>query len=154
MDPAPLPAFEPFRLRLSAWLTRAAPWIIAIDGLVVVLVGLYSVYNSFIAFQGESFILLMAGLGLLLFGVMMMLRWNLPLVRIGLVGLVAGYFGEALQEFQVATDPCDIGATMERCASHVPGGIPWEVYQGPFFLALLLFVMIAFQPALTREADR
>ena len=91
---------------------------------------------------------MIAGLALVLFGLMTVVRWNLTAVRTGMIGLTAGYFASALTEFQVATDPCDIGSTLERCVGHVPGGFPWVVYQGPLTLAILTFVLIAFQPLL------
>ena len=147
------PTLDRLKVRLTASLTRAAPYVVAVDGVLVMLTGLYALANSFFAFQGEGLILLIAGFALLLFGFLMIVRWNLPLVRLGLVGLTAGYFAEALQEFQVATDPCDIGATMERCLGHVPGGVPWQVYQGPMMLATFTFVLIAFQPLLHSSAD-
>jgi len=157
-DDADLPeaaqdAVPPVKQRITERLTHAAPTIVAVDGVLVILVGVYALVNAAFAFQGEAPLLVIGGLALLMFGTMMILRWNLPLVRLGLVGLVAGYFAEALQEFQVATDPCDIGATMERCAGHVPGGVPWQVYQGPLFLAVLLFVLIACQPALSTRDE-
>lgn len=152
IDPQ-LPTLDRLKVRLIAMLTRAAPYVVAVDGVLVMLTGFYALVNSFFAFQGESLILLIGGLALVLFGFLMIVRWNLPLVRLGLVGLTAGYFTEALQEFQVATDPCDIGATMERCIGHVPGGVPWLVYQGPMMLATFTFVLIAFQPLLPRGAD-
>ena len=144
-----LPATERLRLRLTDSMTRAAPYVVAIDGMLVIVAGASAVIASTSAFQGEGFLLLVAGLALILFGSMMILRWNLSVVRFGLFGLTAGYFASALQEFQVATDPCDIGATLERCATHVPGGLPWVVYQGPLILAVLLFVFIVFEPLLT-----
>ena len=147
----PVPALERLRLRLSAGLTRNAPRIVSIDGVLVFLIGIYALISSLVSYQGEGFLLVIGGLALLLFGFMMVLRWNLPLVRIGLVGMTAGYFASALQEFQVATDPCDIGATFERCVGVVPGGIPWLVYQGPLVLAVLLFILIAFEPATRGE---
>jgi hypothetical protein len=103
------PAMERLHLRLSAALTRAAPYIVSIDGALVFLLGVYALVNSAISYQGEALLLFVGGMALLLFGFMMVVRWNLPLVRIGLVGVTAGYFASALQEFQVATDPCDIG---------------------------------------------
>lgn len=146
-----LSAAERLRLGLTASMTRVAPYVVAIDGVLVMVAGASALIASTSAFQGEGFLLFVAGLALILFGSMMILRWNLSVVRFGLFGLTAGYFASALQEFQVATDPCDIGATLERCATHVPGGLPWVVYQGPLILAMLLFVFIVFEPLLTSK---
>ena len=143
---------ESVRIRLSAVMTRLAPNVVTIDGVLVIVVGVYAVIASANTFQGEGFLLIVGGLALILFGIMMILRWNPSAVRTGLIGLTAGYFASALTEFQVATDPCDIGATLERCASHVPGGTPWVVYQGPLVLATLLFVFICFEPLLAARA--
>src|SRR6187551_822637 len=148
------PALERLRLRLNALMTRAAPYAVAIDGVALIVVGIYALVGAANAFQGEGFLLAVGGLALILFGLMMLIRWNLSAVRTGLFALTAGYFATALQEFQVATDPCDIGATLERCATHVPGGIPWLVYQGPLLLAMLLFVFLVFEPALTTRSSQ
>ena len=143
-----VPPTERLRRRLDASMGRAAPYVVTIDGALLIIVGFYALIGAANAFQGEWFLLTVGGLALILFGSMMALRWNLAAVRIGLFGVTAGYFATALQEFQVATDPCDIGATLERCATHIPGGIPWVVYQGPLLLAILLFIFIAFEPSL------
>jgi hypothetical protein len=66
--------------------------------------------------------------------------------------MTAAYFASALSEFEVATDPCDIGATMERCAGHVPGGQPWAVYEEPLLLAILLFFFLALEPIVSARA--
>ena len=145
----PLPALERLGLRLSTLMTRAAPYAVAIDGALLIVAGGSALIASANAFQGEGFLLLVGGLALILFGLMMLVRWNLSAVRTGLFALTAGYFATSLQEFQVATDPCDIGATFERCVGHVPGGLPWIVYQGPLILAMFLFVFIVFEPLLT-----
>jgi hypothetical protein len=147
-------AVERLRLRLSSLMTRVAPYLVAVDGLLLILAGVYAVIGSVGSFQGEGFLLLVGGLALVLFGFMMLIRWNLPAVRVGLIGLTAGYFATALSEFEVATDPCDIGATLERCAGHIPSGHPWVVYQGPLILAMLLFVFIAFEPLLASRGAR
>ncbi len=133
------------RLRLSESMTRVAPYAVAVDGVLLIVVGVYALIASANTFQGEGFLLVVGGLALILFGLMIFLRWNLSAARTGLIGLTAGYFASALTEFQVATDPCDIGATLERCAGHVPGGTPWVVYQGPLVIAMLLFVFIVFE---------
>jgi len=129
-------------------MTRAAPYLVSLDGILLIVVGFYALIGAANAFQGEAFLLLVGGLALILFGLMVVIRWNLSAVRTGLFALTAGYFATALQEFQVATDPCDIGATLERCATHIPGGSPWVVYQGPLIVAMLLFVLIVFEPLL------
>ncbi|HYI22533.1 MAG TPA: hypothetical protein VEX62_07845 [Candidatus Limnocylindrales bacterium] len=98
------------------------------------------------AFQGQDLLLLIAGFALIAFGVMIVFRWNLRAVKTGLAGMTAGYFASALSEFEVATDPCDIGSTLARCADHVLGGTPWAVYQGPVLLAVLLFFLLALEP--------
>jgi hypothetical protein len=67
-------------------------------------------------------------------------------VRTGLTGLTAGYFAIVLTEFEVRTDPCDIGATMAACADHVVTDTPWGLYQGPPILAALLFIFLALEP--------
>jgi hypothetical protein len=144
---------ERVRLRLTAIATRVAPYAITIDGMFLVIVGLYALVGAANSFQGEGFLLTVGGLAIILFGLLMILRWNLSAVRTGLFALTAGYFATALQEFQVATDPCDIGSTLERCADHVPGGLPWLVYQGPLVLAMLLFVFIVFEPLLTPRSS-
>jgi hypothetical protein len=133
-------------------MTRAAPYVVAIDGLLLIVAGASALIASTNSFQGEGFLLVVGGLALVLFGFLMIVRWNLTAVRTGLFALTAGYFATALQEFQVATDPCDIGATFERCVGHVPGGLPWIVYQGPLILAMLLFVFIVFEPLLPHSA--
>jgi hypothetical protein len=143
---------EGLRLRLTAISTRVAPHVVTIDGTLLIVTGVYALLGAANAFQGEGFLLVVGGLALILFGSMVILRWNPSLVRTGLVALTAGYFASALTEFQVATDPCDIGSTFERCAGHVAGGLPWVVYQGPLLLAMLLFVFIAFEPALKSKA--
>jgi len=133
------------RLRLTAIAPRVAPYVMTIDGVLLIVVGVYALIGAMGAFQGEGLLLVVGGLALILFGSMTIIRRNLAAVRTGLFGLTAGYFASALTEFQVATDPCDIGSTLERCSGHVPGGLPWAVYQGPLFLAILLFVFIAFE---------
>ena len=65
--------------------------------------------------------LFIAGLALLAFGVMIVFRWNLRAVKTGFAGITTGHFAVALTEFEVATDPCDIGSTLARCAGHVAG---------------------------------
>jgi hypothetical protein len=137
---------ERIRRRLTAISTRAGPHVLTVDGVLLIVVGVYSLFGAVSSFQGEGFLLVVGGLALILFGLMTIVRWNLTAVRTGLIGLTAGYFASALSEFQTATDPCDIGATFQRCAGHVPGGLPWLVYQGPLLLAILVFVFIAFQP--------
>jgi hypothetical protein len=137
---------EQMRTRLSAISARAAPHVLTIDGVLFIVVGIYALIPALNSTQGEGFLLVVGGGALILFGLMTIIRWNLPAVRTGLIGLTAGYFASALSEFQTATDPCDIGATFERCAGHVPGGHPWLVYQGPLLLAILVFVFIACQP--------
>ena len=71
---------------------------------------------------------------------------------LGLIGMTAGYFASALSEFEVATDPCDIGSTLERCVGDPVLGTPWVVYQGPLVLAILLFVFIALETFLVTPA--
>jgi hypothetical protein len=153
-SPAPrLTVAERVRLALTGFATRAAPYAITIDGMLLVVVGLFALVGAANSFQGEGFLLIIGGLALILFGLMMILRWSLSAVRTGLFALTAGYFATALQEFQVATDPCDIGSTLERCADHVPSGVPWVVYQGPLMLAILLFVFIVFEPLLRLQSS-
>jgi len=142
------PSADRLRLRMSEAFTRAAPYIVTIDGILVIIVGVYAAFNALSTFQGEGLLLFVGGLALVLFGIMIIGRWNPVAVRTGMVGLTAGYFAAALSEFEVATDPCDIGATLDRCAGHVPGGGPWIVYQGPLILGVLLFLFIAFEPRL------
>jgi hypothetical protein len=119
---------------------------LSVVGVLVALTGVVALIGSSLAFQGEDLLLLIAGIALLAFGVMIVLRWNLRAVKTGLAGMTAGYFASALTEFEVATDPCDIGSTLERCAGHVAGGTPWAVYQGPVVLTVLLFLVIALEP--------
>ena len=140
---------EHFRLRLSKGTSRIAPYALTIDGVLMIVAGIYALIGATNTYQGEGFLIVVAGLALILFGLMTIMRLNPTAVRTGMIGLTAGYFASALTEFQVATDPCDIGATLERCAGHVPSGLPWLVYQGPLSLAILTFVLIAFQPLLT-----
>jgi hypothetical protein len=127
--------------------------LLSLDGVLIGLTGVLALVGAFNAFQGEEVVLFIAGLALLAFGVMVVFRWNLPAVKTGLAGMTAGYFASALTEFEVRTDPCDIGSTLARCADHVPGGTPWEVYQGPVFLAALLFFLLALEPYATRSRD-
>ena len=139
--------------RFSEAFTRAAPYIVTIDGVLLIIVGLYAAWSAIGSFQGEGMLLVVGGLAIVLFGVMVIGRWNPAAVRTGLIGLTAGYFATALSEFEVATDPCDIGATLDRCVGHVPGGGPWVVYQGPLILGVLLFIFIAFEPLLTKKTE-
>ena len=128
-------------MRVTWWPSTAGSWSC---------VGIYALIGALNTFQGDGFLLVVAGFALIIFGLMMIVGWNLAAVRTGLIGLTAGYFAASLSEFQVATDPCDIGSTLDRCAGHVPGGLPWLVYQGPLLLAMLLFVFIAFEPMVRR----
>jgi hypothetical protein len=148
-----LPLSERTRRRITAYLTRLSPRLFAIDGALVAIAGLFAIQASIGTFQGEGFLLVFGGGALVLFGLMMILRWNLPAARTGLIGLTAGYFATALTEFQVATDPCDIGAKFARCAGAPVLGAPWIVYQGPLILAMLLFVFIALEPFLPEAAE-
>jgi hypothetical protein len=120
--------------------------LLSCDGVVIGLVGLVALLGAANGDLGERFLLFVAGLALILFGVMIVMRWNLSAVRTGMIGLTAGYFATALSEFEVATDPCDIGAALERCATDVVKGAPWVVYQGPMILAMLLFIFIVLEP--------
>ena len=124
--------------------------LLIVDGAVLALVGLFAAMAAIGSIQGEFPLLLVGGLALFGFGLMTVLRWNLGAARTGLIGLTAGYFATALSEFEVATDPCDIGATLDRCATDVVKGAPWVVYQGPLILAVLAFVFIVLEP-LVRE---
>jgi hypothetical protein len=117
----------------------------------VAIAGALALSGAAAAFQGEELLLLTAGLALIAFGVMMVMNWNLRAVKTGLIGMTAGYFASTLTEFEVATDPCDIGSNLARCADHVAGGTPWAVYQGPLVLAVLTFFLLALEPYL---ADR
>jgi hypothetical protein len=116
------------------------------DGVAIGIVGLVAISGSFNGEQGERFLLFVAGVGLVLLGVMIVMRWNLGAVRTAMIGLTAGYFATAVAEFQVATDPCDIGATLDRCANDVVKGAPWVVYQAPLILAILTFILIVLSP--------
>jgi len=127
-----------------------AELLLIVDGAVLALVGLFAAMAAIGSIQGEFPLLLVGGLALFGFGLMTVLRWNLGAARTGLIGLTAGYFATALSEFEVATDPCDIGATLDRCATDVVKGAPWVVYQGPLILAVLAFVFIVLEP-LVRE---
>jgi hypothetical protein len=120
--------------------------LLSADGVAIGLSGVLALTGSLDGEQGERFLLVVAGLALLVFGLMIVMRWKLSAVRTGMFGLTAGYFATALTEFQVATDPCDIGAALERCATDVVKGAPWVVYQGPLILAVLLFIFIVFEP--------
>jgi len=142
----PITAADKSRRGLTALLSRAAPYVITLDGLILIVLGLIAMIGALRAFQGEALLLAIGGIALILFGVMMIGRWNVPALKTGLFGLTAGYFASALTEFEVATDPCDIGATFERCANDVALGAPWAVYTGPALLAVLAFVFIAFEP--------
>jgi hypothetical protein len=119
---------------------------LSLDGVGVALAGVISLIGASEAYQGDGLLLFVAGVGLLGFGLMIVMRWNLRAVKTGLAGMTAAYFASALSEFEVATDPCDIGSTIERCVNHVPGGFPWAVYQGPLVLAVLVFFLIALEP--------
>ena len=125
---------------------QIARLLMTIVGVVVLLVGVGALLGATSAFQGEELLLLTAGVALVAFGVMIVFRWNLRAVKTGLAGMTAGYFASALSEFEVATDPCDIRSALARCVDHVAGGTPWAVYQGPFVLAVLLFLVIAIEP--------
>ena len=154
-DESPPPAPSTSQ-RLKDWLAGIRPadvagYLLSLDGIVLGLIGAYAAINALWAFQGEGFLLFVGGVGLILFGVMIVRRWNLAAVRIGLVGITAGYFATALSEFEVATDPCDIGSTLERCAGHVAGGHPWVVYQGPLLLAALGFFFMVLEPLAARR---
>jgi hypothetical protein len=128
--------------------------VLSLDGIVLGLLGIYAIVNSYLSFQGEGPLLLVGGVGLILFGVMIVARLGLAAVRLGLVGMSAGYFATALSEFEVATDACDIGSTLERCVGHVPGGHPWVVYQGPLILAVLVFIFLALEPLVSKRRRR
>lgn len=148
------PSVEDVRMRLHTLLTAAAPYVVALDGVLLGLVGVVAIIGSSEGAQGEGLLLLVGGLALVLFGLLMILRWNPSAVRTGLIGLTAGYFATSLTQFEVATDPCDVGGTFERCVGQVAGGEPWGVYQGPVILAVLLFVFIAFEPLLRSRTDK
>ena len=125
---------------------RAAEVLLALDGAAVVFAGITALTGAFESVLGESLLLLVGGGALVLFGVMIVLRSNLQIARTGLVGLTAGYFASALSEFEVATDACDIGGVLERCATDVTKGLPYAVYQGPLVLAVLTFALIVVEP--------
>ena len=125
--------------------------LLSVDGIVVVLVGLVAIDGSFAAFQGEQLPLFLGGLALVAFGVMIVFRLNLRTVKTGFAGLVAGYFAAALSEFEVATNPCDIGATFAACVGHIAGGHPFAVYEGPMIVAALLFFLLALEPYATGD---
>ena len=124
----------------------AAEILLAVDGLAVIFAGITALTAAFESVLGEDLLLLVGGGALVLFGVMIVLRSNLQVVRTGLVGLTAGYFASALSEFEVATDACDIGGVLERCATDVTKGLPYAVYQGPLVLAVLTFALIVVEP--------
>jgi hypothetical protein len=140
------------RARATHAMRRSAPYLVTVDGFLLILVGIYAIVGALNTTHGEAFLLIVGGLALILFGVMVILRWNPQAVRTGLIGLTAGYFAVALSEFEVATDPCDIGSTIARCAGEATIGTPWIVYQGPLILAMLLFIFIAFEPLLQSTA--
>ncbi len=131
---------------------RAAPVLLAVDGLLVVSTGVVSLSGSLSSVQGEGSLLLVAGAALIGFGLMIAIRWQLASAKAGLIALAAGYFAAALSEFEVATDPCDIGAILASCATDLVKGEPYGVYQGPLILAALAFVVIALEPFVAREA--
>ncbi len=140
----------------EAWAShrsQIAGSLLSLDGILLGLTGVVALFGAFSAFQGEGLVLFIAGVALIAFGVMVVFRWNLTAVKTGLAGMTAGYFASALTEFEVRTDPCDIGATLERCANHVVGGTPYEVYQEPVFLAVLLFFLIALEPYVSRARE-
>jgi hypothetical protein len=139
---------ERLRARVTLAMTRAAPYVVTVDGFLLILVGIYAIVGATNTIHGEAFLLIVGGLALILFGIMVILRWSPQAVRTGLIGLTAGYFASALSEFEVATDPCDIGSTLARCVGETTLGTPWIVYQGPLILAMLLFIFIAFEPLL------
>jgi hypothetical protein len=124
----------------------AALWVVRIDGVAIAALGLVAIVGSLGAFQGEAPLLVIGGGALIAFGTMLALRWRVRAARTGLAGLTGGYFATALTEFEVATDPCDIGATLERCANDVAVGTPWSVYLGPLVLAVLFFVSFIVEP--------
>ena len=72
---------ERIRERLTAATTRVAPVLFAVDGVLVVLVGLYAIVGSTGTFQGEGFLLIVAGIALVLFGLMMILCLIWPLCQ-------------------------------------------------------------------------
>jgi hypothetical protein len=134
---------------------RAIYWpdvLMTVVGVLLTVAGASALLGVMSAVQGEAPLLLIGGLALILFGVMVMSRRNMRAARIGLIGLTAGYFATALTEFEVFTDPCDIGATLERCMTDVVRGAPWNIYVGPLFLAVLIFGVIALEPY-TRRSD-
>ncbi len=128
--------------------------LLSLDGVAIGLTGVVAIMGSTAAFQGEGILLLVAGIALVAFGIMVVLRWKLRAVKTGLIGMTAGYFAAALAEFEVATDPCDIGAHLERCVDHVVGGLPWAVYQGPLILAVLLFFLLVLEPETTNPGGQ
>ena len=141
----PVTIAERLQARVTHAVKRAAPYVVTIDGFLLILVGIYAIVGALNTVHGEGFLLVVGGLALILFGIMVIMRWNPQAVRTGLIGLTAGYFASALSEFEVATDPCDIGSTIARCAGEATVGTPWIVYQGPLILAMLLFIFIAFE---------
>ena len=62
---------ERLRLRLDSWATRHARYVVAIDGGLVVVVGIYALIGALNTFQGDGFLLVVAGFALILFGLMM-----------------------------------------------------------------------------------
>ena len=77
-------AMERLRLRLDSWTSRYARYVVAVDGGLVVIVGIYAIIGALDTFQGEGFLLVVAGIALILFGLMMIVGWNLAAVRTGL----------------------------------------------------------------------
>jgi hypothetical protein len=140
------------RDRISRSARAAAPVLLALDGLLVVGAGVLAVSGSLAAVQGEGPLLFVAGVALIGFGLMIAIRWQLAAAKAGLIAMAAGYFAAALSEFEVATDPCDIGAALAACATDLVKGEPYGVYQGPLILAVLAFVVIALEPFVAREA--
>src|SRR5215218_10230229 len=58
-SPSPrLTVVDRVRLRLTALTTRAAPYAITIDGILLVIVGLYALVGAANSFQGEGFLLI------------------------------------------------------------------------------------------------
>jgi hypothetical protein len=139
------------RVALDAAARVLAPYGVALVGLAVATLGAVGVVQSPSSIQGEGLLLFAGGTALVVVGLMMMLRWRLPAVRTGLAGITAGYFAMALSEFEVRTNPCDIGSTLAVCGGHVPGDTPWGVYHGPVILATCLFVFLVLEPLLPRD---
>ena len=141
--------FERMRASAERAVRRAAPWIVALDGLFVILGGVIAVAGAVMgANQGGDLGLLIGGVGGCLIGLLMVFRSRLELVRTVLVGLTAGYFALQLSVFQVATARCDVNEIAPECHGLAAGATPYGLFDGPLVIAAILVLFLIFEPLL------